>query len=88
MTLRLYNGTINRRLTKGIRTPKLAIYNLSDFKGEELVTRVLAVIDEHKPLHVSLVGGDPLARYREPEVLLPQIESRGIHVQVVTSAFE
>ncbi len=26
---------------------------LSDFKGDELVTRVLAVIDEHKPLHVS-----------------------------------
>ena len=31
---------------------------LSDFKGEELVARVLAVVDEHKPLHVSLVGGD------------------------------
>jgi MoaA/NifB/PqqE/SkfB family radical SAM enzyme len=60
---------------------------LSDFKGEELVTRVLAVIDQHKPLHVSLVGGDPLVRHRELEVLLPQIESRGIHVQVVTSAF-
>jgi organic radical activating enzyme len=34
---------------------------LSDLKGDELVTRVLALIDEHKPLHVSLVGGDPLA---------------------------
>ena len=32
---------------------------LSDFKGDELVAKVLAVIDEHKPLHVSLVGGDP-----------------------------
>ena len=60
---------------------------LSDFKGDELVTRVLDVIDEHKPLHVSLVGGDPLVRYRELELLLPQIESRGIHTQVVTSAF-
>ncbi|HEX4064987.1 MAG TPA: radical SAM protein [Acidobacteriaceae bacterium] len=60
---------------------------LSDFKGDELVTNVLAVIDEHKPLHVSLVGGDPLVRYRELEQLLPQIESRGIHTQVVTSAF-
>ena len=47
----------------------------------------LAVIDDHKPLHVSLVGGDPLVRYRELEQLLPQIESRGIHTQVVTSAF-
>ncbi len=60
---------------------------LSDFRGEDLVTRVLALIDEHKPLHVSLVGGDPLVRYRELELLLPQIEKRGVHTQVVTSAF-
>jgi MoaA/NifB/PqqE/SkfB family radical SAM enzyme len=60
---------------------------LSDFKGDELVSRVLSIIDEHKPLHVSLVGGDPLVRYRELDLLLPQIESRGIHTQVVTSAF-
>jgi MoaA/NifB/PqqE/SkfB family radical SAM enzyme len=60
---------------------------LSDFKGDELVTRVLALIDEHKPLHVSLVGGDPLVRYRELEQLLPEIEKRGVHTQVVTSAF-
>jgi len=60
---------------------------LSDFKGDELVSKVLALIDEHKPLHVSLLGGDPLVRYRELELLLPQIESRGVHTQVVTSAF-
>jgi MoaA/NifB/PqqE/SkfB family radical SAM enzyme len=60
---------------------------LSDFEGNELVHKVLALIDEHKPLHVSLVGGDPLVRHRELELLLPQIESRGVHTQVVTSAF-
>src|SRR5581483_11996624 len=60
---------------------------LSDFKGDELVAKVLALIDKHKPLHVSLVGGDPLVRYRELIRLLPQIESRGVHTQVVTSAF-
>jgi MoaA/NifB/PqqE/SkfB family radical SAM enzyme len=60
---------------------------LSDFKGDDLVTRVLALIDEHKPLHVSLVGGDPLVRYRELESLLPQIDARGVHTQVITSAF-
>jgi MoaA/NifB/PqqE/SkfB family radical SAM enzyme len=60
---------------------------LSDFKGDELVQKILAIIDEHKPLHVSLVGGDPLVRYRELELLLPQLESRGVHTQVVTSAF-
>src|ERR1035438_3093898 len=60
---------------------------LSDFKGDDLVTRVIALIDEHKPLHVSLVGGDPMVRYRELESLLPQIDARGVHAQVVTSAF-
>ena len=65
----------------------LLLRQLSDFKGDELVTRVLALLDAHKPLHVSLVGGDPFVRYRELEQLLPQIEARGIHTQVVTSAF-
>ncbi len=61
--------------------------NLSDFKGKELVSRFLEVVDRHKPLHLSIVGGDPLVRYRELEELLPQLTERGIHVQVVTSAF-
>src|ERR1700709_393634 len=60
---------------------------LSDFKGQELVSRILALLDDYKPLHVSLVGGDPLVRYRELQLLLPEIERRGIHTQVVTSAF-
>jgi MoaA/NifB/PqqE/SkfB family radical SAM enzyme len=60
---------------------------LSDFKGDELVMRVLALIDKHRPLHVSLVGGDPLVRYRELDELVPKIESRGVHTQIVTSAF-
>ncbi len=60
---------------------------LSDFKGDQLVANVLALLDERKPLHVSLVGGDPFVRYRELEQLIPQIEARGIHTQVVTSAF-
>jgi organic radical activating enzyme len=60
---------------------------LSYFKGDDLVTRILALLDKLKPLHVSLVGGDPLVRYRELDQLLPKIEARGIHTQVVTSAF-
>lgn len=63
------------------------LHQLFDFKGQELVTRILAIVDQRKPLHVSLVGGDPLVRYRELELLLPQLEARGIHTQVVTSAF-
>jgi organic radical activating enzyme len=61
--------------------------SLADFKGDELVGRVLALVDEQKPLHLSIVGGDPLVRHRELDVLLPQLSERGIHVQVVTSAF-
>src|SRR5262249_38077414 len=40
-----------------------------------------------RPLHLSIVGGDPLVRYREVTQLLPLLDVRGIHVQVVTSAF-
>lgn len=61
--------------------------SLSDYKGDELVERVLALLDELRPLHLSIVGGDPLVRYREVEKLLPQIFERGIAVQLVTSAF-
>lgn len=60
---------------------------LADRKGEELVSGVLAIVDRLRPLHVSLVGGDPLVRYRELERLLPQLQARGVHTQVVTSAF-
>src|SRR5208283_3720838 len=60
--------------------------SMSDFKGQELIARVLDVVDRHEPLHLSIVGGDPLVRYRELEVLLPQLVKR-THVQVVTSAF-
>ncbi|HUS18555.1 MAG TPA: radical SAM protein [Terriglobales bacterium] len=61
--------------------------SLADFKGAELVARTLKIVDAYKPLHLSIVGGDPLVRYREVTELLPQLEARGIHVQIVTSAF-
>ena len=43
--------------------------SLSDFKGQELIARVLALMDQYQPLHLSIVGGDPLVRYRELDVL-------------------
>jgi len=64
----------------------VTLRGLSDFKGDELVTRFMALIDEHKPLHVSIVGGEPLVRYRELGQILPQLAARGIHTQLVTSA--
>ncbi len=61
--------------------------SLSDRKGQELIDGVLELVDRLRPLHLSIVGGDPLVRYRELESMIPQLLQRGIHVQVVTSAF-
>jgi MoaA/NifB/PqqE/SkfB family radical SAM enzyme len=61
--------------------------SLSDRKGQELIDGVLELVDRLRPLHLSIVGGDPLVRYRELEAMLPQLLDRGVHVQVVTSAF-
>jgi MoaA/NifB/PqqE/SkfB family radical SAM enzyme len=65
----------------------LTLRELNDRKGQALIDGVLAVVERFKPLHLSLVGGDPLVRYRELESLVPQLLSRGIHLQIVTSAF-
>ena len=46
----------------------------------------MAMIDRHQPLHVSIVGGEPLVRYRELGKILPQLAERDIHTQLVTSA--
>ncbi|MGO8792174.1 MAG: radical SAM protein [Terriglobia bacterium] len=59
---------------------------LSDTKGEALVAGVLGLVRRFRPLHVSIVGGEPLVRYRELEVLLPKLEAMGIEVMLVTSA--
>jgi hypothetical protein len=64
----------------------VALRDLADLKGDDLVAGILRVVDAHRPIHVSLVGGEPLVRYRELNVLLPQLAAKGIHTQVVTSA--
>jgi len=65
----------------------ITLRGLRDRKGQELIDGVLGVADRLKPLHLSLVGGDPLVRYRELETMVPLLVDRGIHVQIVTSAF-
>ena len=65
----------------------LNLRQLQDKRGDDLVRGVLALVDEHRPLHLSIVGGDPLVRHHEVSSLLPQLNDRGIYVQVVTSAF-
>ena len=65
----------------------LTLRNQADRKGQELIDGVLEVVDRLKPLHLSIVGGDPLVRYRELQTLVPLLLQRGIYVQLVTSAF-
>jgi MoaA/NifB/PqqE/SkfB family radical SAM enzyme len=64
----------------------VTLRGLSDYKGDELVERVMALVDQHRPLHVSIVGGEPLVRYRELGKILPLLAERDIHTQLVTSA--
>jgi MoaA/NifB/PqqE/SkfB family radical SAM enzyme len=64
----------------------LTLRELNDRRGQSLVDGVVEVVDRLKPLHLSIVGGEPLVRYRELEELIPLLTARGIHVQVVTSA--
>ena len=65
---------------------EMTLREVRDFKGQELVDGVKALVDRHKPLHVSIVGGEPLVRYRELEQIIPALSARGIHTQLVTSA--
>src|SRR3977135_1916534 len=64
----------------------VTLRQVRDFKGQELIDGVMALVDRHRPLHLSVVGGEPLVRYRELNTRLPILAERGIHVQLVTSA--
>jgi MoaA/NifB/PqqE/SkfB family radical SAM enzyme len=64
----------------------LTLRQVTDYKGQELIDRVFAIVDEEKPIHVSIVGGEPLVRYRELQQILPRLAARGIYTQLVTSA--
>lgn len=64
----------------------LGLRDLSDFKGDDLVNNVISLVEKYKPLHLSIVGGEPLVRFRELNVLLPKLSEMGIAVQLVTSA--
>lgn len=59
---------------------------LGDFKGDELTNKVLELVRQYRPLHLSIVGGEPLVRFRELNALLPKLSEMGVAVQLVTSA--
>src|SRR5258705_11382603 len=60
--------------------------SLADYKGQELIDGVLNLVRRYRPLHVSLVGGEPLVRFRDLSLLLPRLSDMGVGVQLVTSA--
>src|SRR5262245_53710332 len=64
----------------------VTLRSLADRKGDALVNGVLDLVAKHRPIHLSIVGGEPLVRYRELSALLPILAERGVYTQVVTSA--
>src|SRR5437016_67917 len=54
----------------------VTLRELQDFKGQELVDAMFRLLDKHRPLHVSIVGGEPLVRFRELNTILPRIAAR------------
>jgi MoaA/NifB/PqqE/SkfB family radical SAM enzyme len=65
---------------------EVTLNQLSDFRGDALVDGVLDLVRKHKPMHVSLVGGEPLVRHRELSRILPALSQMGVFTLVVTSA--
>jgi MoaA/NifB/PqqE/SkfB family radical SAM enzyme len=63
----------------------VTLRELSDFRGDDLVERVLDLVRRHKPLQVTLVGGEPMLRHRELDRILPELSHQGIYSMVVTS---
>jgi len=51
-----------------------------------LVAATIALVRRLRPVHLSIVGGEPLVRYRELSELLPRLDQMGVEVQLVTSA--
>jgi len=65
---------------------EVTLRELSDLRGDALVEGVVQLVRKHQPLHVSLVGGEPLIRHRELSRILPALSELGVFTLVVTSA--
>ena len=64
----------------------ITLRELRDLRGDQLVDGVVELVRKHRPLHVSLVGGEPLVRHRELSRILPVLSGMGVFTMVVTSA--
>jgi len=58
---------------------------LNDFRGDALVNGVLDLVRKNRPMHVSLVGGEPMVRHRELSAILPALSAMNVFSLVVTS---
>jgi MoaA/NifB/PqqE/SkfB family radical SAM enzyme len=63
----------------------ITLRELRDLRGDDLVEGVLGLVRRHRPMHVSLVGGEPMMRRRELDRILPALSEMGIFAMVVTS---
>jgi MoaA/NifB/PqqE/SkfB family radical SAM enzyme len=63
----------------------ITLRQLRDFRGDALVEGVIELVRRHRPLHVSLVGGEPMIRHRELDRILPALNEMGIFTMIVTS---
>src|SRR5262249_17868531 len=66
--------------------PLVTLRQLTDRRGQDLVAATIALVRRLRPVHLSIVGGEPLVRYRELSELLPRLDQMGVEVQLVTSA--
>lgn len=64
----------------------VTLRQLADYRGERLVEGIVSLVRRYRPVHLSIVGGEPLVRYRELDAVLPRLEQMNVEVQLVTSA--
>ena len=64
----------------------VVLRELADYRGQELIDGMFDVVRRLRPVHLSIVGGEPLVRFRELDVILPKLSKQGLNVQLVTSA--
>ena len=64
----------------------VTLRQLADYRGDTLVQGVLGLVRRYRPIHISIVGGEPLVRWRELDQLLPKLDAMRIEIQLVTSA--
>jgi len=64
---------------------EVTLTQLNDLRGQALVDGVIGLVKKHKPVHLSIVGGEPLVRHRELSKILPVVDEMGVYTLIVSS---